>query len=324
MPRTHRSGLIAYLGSRSFSLMEKSGQDAVDELLQTYSATGGINYLDAAATLPSREAIESVCVDLMSLMFPGFRGDPLVDSADLPDVTRSRIKSLRTRLKPEICKSFGDYPASDATQKKAEDILDFFMSQLPEVRKILWTDIDAAYEGDPAAKSYEEVILAYPSLEAIAIYRMAHLLYEKVPLLPRIMTEWAHSRTGIDIHPGAEIGPYFFIDHGTGVVVGETTQIGAHVKLYQGVSFIAKSLGAGQALRGKKRHPTVGDHVTIYAGTTVMGGDTVIGARSTIGANVFLTHSVPPNSLVYYEEKGVEIVPKRPHKVTPRTETFTE
>jgi serine O-acetyltransferase len=193
--------------------MDPPPQDAIAELLQTYSATGGINYLDAAATLPSREAIESACADLMSLMFPGFRGEPLVDSADLPDITRSRIKSLRTRLKPEICKSFGDYPASDATQKKAENILDFFMSQLPEVRKTLWTDIDAAYEGDPAAKSYEEIILAYPSLEAIAIYRMAHLLYEKVPLLPRIMTEWAHSRTGIDIHPGAEIGPHFFIDH---------------------------------------------------------------------------------------------------------------
>ncbi len=303
--------------------MDTSAHDAVAELLQTYSETGGINYLDAAANLPSRKVIELVCADLMSLMFPGFRGETLVDSADLPDVTRSRIKSLRIRLKPEICKSLGDYPASEQTQRKAEEILDFFMSQLPEVRKILWTDIDAAYDGDPAAKSYEEIILAYPSLEAIAIYRMAHLLCDKVPLLPRIMTEWAHSRTGIDIHPGAEIGSHFFIDHGTGVVVGETTKIGSQVKLYQGVSFIAKSLGAGQALRGKKRHPTVEDKVTIYAGTTVMGGDTVIGAGSTVGANVFLTHSVPPNSLVYYEEKRVEIVQKRPHNIAPRGDTFT-
>jgi serine O-acetyltransferase len=128
------------------------------------------------------------------------------------------------------------------------------------------------------------------------------------------MTEWAHSRTGIDIHPGAEIGSHFFIDHGTGVVVGETTQIGSHVKLYQGVSFIARSLGAGQALRGKKRHPTIEDGVCIYAGTTIMGGDTVIGANSTIGANVFLTKSVPPHSLVYYEEKEVRVVPKRKHE----------
>jgi serine O-acetyltransferase len=214
-------------------------------------------------------------------------------------------------LKPEICKSFGDYPASDETKKKADEILDFFVSQLAEVRKLLWTDIDASYEGDPAAKSYEEIILAYPSLEAIAIYRMAHVLYNKVPLIPRIMTEWAHSRTGIDIHPGAEVGSHFFIDHGTGVVVGETTNIGSHVKLYQGVSFIARSLAAGQALRGKKRHPTIEDGVCIYAGTTIMGGDTVIGSNSTIGANVFLTKSVPPNSLVYYEEKEVAVVPKR-------------
>src|SRR6476659_7036354 len=293
--------------------------DAVDELLQTYSATGGINYLDAAATLPSRQAIESVCAELMSLMFPGFRGEALVDSADLPDITRSRVRNLRSRLKPEICKSFGDYPGSDETQRKADELLDFFMSQLPEVRKRLWTDIDAAYEGDPAAKSYEEIILAYPALEAITIYRMAHLLYNKVPLIPRIMTEWAHSRTGIDIHPGAEIGSHFFIDHGTGVVVGETTKIGSRVKLYQGVSFIARSLGAGQALRGKKRHPTIEDGVCIYAGTTIMGGDTVIGANSTIGANVFLMIRRPPHSLVYYEEKEVRVVPKRKKRGSNRT-----
>jgi serine O-acetyltransferase len=298
-------------------------RDAVDELLQTYSETGGINYLDAAATLPSREAVEAACADLISLMFPGFRGEALVDSGDLPAITRSRVKNLRIRLKPEICKSFGDYPGSDETQVKAEGILDFFISQLPEVRKMLWTDIDAAFEGDPAAKSYEEIILAYPALEAVAIYRMAHLLYNKVPLIPRIMTEWAHGRSGIDIHPGAQIGSHFFIDHGTGVVIGETTQIGSHVKLYQGVSFIAKSLGAGRGLRGKKRHPTVEDNVTIYAGTSVMGGDTVIGAGSTIGANVFLTHSVPTNSLVYYEEKQIEIVQKRAHKIAVRSETFT-
>src|SRR5689334_22503539 len=165
--------------------MQTRASDAVDELLQTYSATGGINYLDAAATLPSRQAVESACAELMSLMFPGFRGEALVDSADLPDITRSRVRNLRSRLKPEICKSFGDFPASDETKAKAEGILDFFMSQLPEVRKILWTDIDASYDGDPAATSYEDIILAYPTLEAIAIYRMAHVLYGRVPLVPR-------------------------------------------------------------------------------------------------------------------------------------------
>ena len=304
--------------------MSLTAHDAIGELLQTYGETGGINYLDAAALLPSRAAVELACADLLSLMFPGFRGQPLIDSTDLADITRSQVRSLKTRLKTEICKSLGSYPPNDQIERKAEEILDTFISSLPEVRRILWTDIDAAFEGDPAARSYEEIILAYPSLEAIAIYRMAHQLYEKVPLVPRIMTEWAHSRTGIDIHPGAEIGPHFFIDHGTGVVVGETTKIGAHVKLYQGVSFIAKSLAAGKALRGKKRHPTVEDNVTIYAGTTVMGGDTVVGAGSTVGANVFLTHSVPPNSLVYYQEKQIEIVPKRSPKVGPRADSFSE
>ena len=182
---------------------------------------------------------------------------------------------------------------------------------------MLFTDLDAAYEGDPAAGSFEEIILAYPSLEAIAIQRMAHILYlARLPLIPRMMTEWAHSRTGIDIHPGARIGSHFFIDHGTGVVIGETTQIGSHVKLYQGVSFIARSLSAGRALRGQKRHPTVEDHVAIYAGTTVMGGDTIVGAGSTIGANVFLTRSVPPHSLVSYQEKEIAIVPKRERSAT--------
>ena len=297
-------------------MMNSTNRDAVDELLQTYGETGGINYLAAAASLPSRLAIEAACTELMSLMFPGFRSEALVSSEDLTDITRVRVRRLHARLKTEICRSLGKIPPDEPTEAKAEKLLSAFLKGLPAVRRLLWTDIDAAYEGDPASKSYEEIILAYPALEAIAIYRMAHLLYDKVPLIPRIMTEWAHSRTGIDIHPGAEIGSHFFIDHGTGVVVGETTKIGSHVKLYQGVSFIARSLGAGRALRGQKRHPTIEDGVCIYAGTTIMGGDTVIGAHSTIGANVFLTKSVPPNSLVYYEEKDVAIVQKRKKPTT--------
>ena len=297
-------------------MMDSTNRDAVDELLQTYGETGGINYLAAAASLPSRLAIEAACAELMSLMFPGFRSEALVSSEDLTDITRVRVRRLHARLTTEICRSLGKIPPDEPTEAKAEKVLSAFLRDLPAVRRLLWTDIDAAYEGDPASRSYEEIILAYPALEAIAIYRMAHLLYDKVPLIPRIMTEWAHSRTGIDIHPGAEIGSHFFIDHGTGVVVGETTKIGSHVKLYQGVSFIARSLGAGRALRGQKRHPTIEDGVCIYAGTTIMGGDTVIGANSTIGANVFLTKSVPPHSLVYYEEKDVAIVQKRKKAVT--------
>src|SRR5438874_8407869 len=306
--------------------METTKRDAVDDLLQTYSETGGINYLDAAANLPSRPAIESACADLMSLMFPGFRGEALVDSRDLPDVTRSRMRNLRARLKTEICRSLGKIPSDKIVEAKTEEILSAFLGELPQLRRVLWTDIDAAYEGDPAAKSYEEIILAYPALEAVAIYRMAHVLYDRVPLVPRIMTEWAHSRTGIDIHPGAEIGSHFFIDHGTGVVIGENTEIGSHVKLYHGVTLGARSFEKdehGKIKKGGKRHPTVEDDVTIYPNSTVLGGETVIGARSTIGGNVFLVQSVPPNSLVYYEEKQLRVVPKKPRKTTEQRDGFT-
>jgi serine O-acetyltransferase len=295
--------------------MKLTSRDAVDELLQTYSETGGINYLDAAAILPSRQAIESICAELMSLMFPGFRGEALVDSGDLPDVTRSRIRQIYNTLLPEICKSFGDYPPRPQTSKKAEHLLEDFIAELPDLRRLIWTDIDAAFEGDPAATSYEEIILAYPSLEAIAIQRMAHVLYQKqLPLIPRIMTEWAHSRTGIDINPGAKIGPHFFIDHGTGCVVGETCEIGARVKLYHNVTLGARSFQKdeqGKIKKGGKRHPTLEDDVTIYPNSTVLGGETVVGRRSTIGGNVFLTQTVPPDSLVYYEAKQIKVVSKR-------------
>jgi serine O-acetyltransferase len=185
------------------------------------------------------------------------------------------------------------------------------MGGLPRVRELLATDVEAAFEGDPAAGGRDEVILSYPFVEAIAIQRAAHVLYAlEVPLIPRMMTEWAHSRTGIDIHPGANIGSHFFIDHGTGVVIGETSVIGHHAKLYQGVSLIARSLAGGQALRGQRRHPTLENNVTIYANATIMGGDTVIGAGSTIGASVFLTHTVPPRSLVLAEGQGFKVIDK--------------
>ena len=307
--------------------MDLTTRDAVDELLQTYSETGGINYLDAAATLPSRLAIESACADLMSLMFPGFRSEALVSSEDLAKTTRTRIRHLQARLKKEFCRSLGKIPPDETTEKRADEILRCFMLELPQVRKMLWKDIDAAYEGDPAAQSYEEIILAYPALEAIAIQRMAHELYLKeLPLIPRIMTEWAHSRTGIDIHPGATIGSHFFIDHGTGVVIGETCEIGSRVKLYHGVTLGARSFQKdehGKIKKGGKRHPKVEDDVTIYPNSTVLGGKTVVGARSTIGGNVFLVQSVPPDSLVYYEEKQLRIVPKKPRKTTEQRDGFT-
>jgi serine O-acetyltransferase len=176
------------------------------------------------------------------------------------------------------------------------------MRELPRLRAILATDVKAAYEGDPAAGSYDEIIFSYPGLLAITVSRVAHILWEGgVPLIPRIMTEYAHSTTGIDIHPGAHIGPSFFIDHGTGVVIGETTEIGERVRLYQGVTLGALSLpkDAGAQLRHKKRHPTIEDDVIIYAGATILGGNTVIGARSHIGGNVWITESVPPDTRVF-------------------------
>jgi serine O-acetyltransferase len=307
--------------------MDQATGNAVEELLQTYSETGGINYLDAAATLPSRLAIEAACAELMSLMFPGFRSEALVSSEDLAETTRTRVRNLYARLKTEMCRSLGKIPPDEATEAKADKLLAEFLAALPSVRRMLWTDVDAAYEGDPAAKSYEEIILAYPALEAIAIYRMAHLLYNKVPLIPRIMTEWAHSRTGIDIHPGATIGSQFFIDHGTGVVIGETSEIGSRVKLYHGVTLGARSFQKdehGKIKKGGKRHPKVEDEVTIYPNSTVLGGETVIGARSTIGGNVFLVQSVPPDSLVYYEEKQLRIVPKREKRPATTRDEFRE
>ena len=280
-----------------------------DAILASYESGGGINNIDGT-NLPSKRAIASICEDLLQLLFPGFHDQEPIHSHHLRRATSYRVQSIADRLDEEICKSLRlDQP--DCPQMESESILCHFLRQLPDIRALLRTDVEAAFNGDPSAASRDEIIVSYPFLEAVAIQRMAHVLYEKnLPLLPRIMTEWAHSRTGTDIHPGAKIGEYFFIDHCTGTVIGETCEIGARVKMYQGVSLIARSLAGGQQLRGTKRHPTIQDDVTIYSGTTIMGGDTVIGAGSTIGANVFLTHSVPPRSLVFYEEKQLKIFDK--------------
>ncbi len=303
--------------------MDNPPNDPAEALLHTYSVDGGINYLAAAATLPSRPAIDAACIDLLSLLFPGFHGEPLIDPGDLPDVTRIRIRSLRARLLPEMVKSLARRAGEcESTTTRAERILVDFFSKLASVREMLWSDLDAAYEGDPSATSFEEVILAYPSLEAIAIQRLAHILYRhQLPLIPRMMTEWAHGQTGIDIHPGAQIGSHFFIDHGTGVVIGETCVIGARVKLYHGVTLGARSFEKdenGHIKKGGQRHPRIEDGVTIYPNSTVLGGETVVGAHSTIGGNVFLTHSVPPDSLVSYEANHLQVVHKQPRNAPAR------
>jgi len=284
-----------------------------DDVLESYRRVGGINNIDGT-NLPSKRAIATICEDLLQLLFPGFHDQEPIHSNHLRRVTTYRLQSIADRLKEELGKSLR-LAEPDCPSATAEHILCKFLHQLPAVREMLRTDVEAAFNGDPSAASYDEIIVAYPFLETVAIQRLAHILYqENLPLVPRIMTEWAHARTGTDIHPGAKIGSHFFIDHGTGVVIGETSEIGNRVKMYQGVSLIARSLAGGQALKGKKRHPTVEDNVTIYAGTTIMGGDTVIGAGSTIGANVFLTHSIPPRSLVFYEENRLQILDKDQHR----------
>jgi serine O-acetyltransferase len=290
--------------------MENGLSKITADILESYRLVGGINNIDGS-NLPSKQAIGSICQDLLQILFPGFHDQEPIHSDHLLRVTTYRIQSIADRLKAEVCKSLR-LREPDCPMTAAEKLLVLFLEKLPAVRELLRTDVEAAYAGDPSAQSTDEIIVSYPFLEAVAIQRLAHILYhEELPLIPRIMTEWAHSRTGTDIHPGAKIGTHFFVDHCTGTVVGETCAIGDHVKMYQGVSLIARSLSGGQHLRGIKRHPTIEDHVTIYAGTTIMGGDTVVGAGSTIGANVFLTHSVPPRSLVYYEDTQLKIVPKR-------------
>lgn len=284
----------------------------VDRLLDSYAAVGGINHIDGV-NLPSKQVVGDITRTLLCLLFPGFFHNDLVCGQTIAEVTRGKLGQVCRELGAEITKSLEFAPpARGRACRSGDDVVCAFLERLPALREILNTDVQAAFDGDPATSSLEEIILAYPGLEAIAVQRLAHeLLGLGVPLIPRMMTEWAHSRTGIDIHPGARIGPHFFIDHGTGVVVGETCVIGAHVKIYHGVTLGARSTSGGQQLRGVKRHPTIEDHVTIYPGATILGGSTVIGRGSTIGGNVFLMHSVPPDSLVYYEERSVVITTKQ-------------
>ncbi len=246
---------------------------------------------------PDRRQVIRIIKGLQALMFPMcFRRDD-------PEMTDEQLKDETVLLlERELCAAMR-FRGEAEPKGKARKIRVAFMVQLLRIRELLMKDVEALYEGDPAAESREEVMICYPGFYAISIYRLAHeLQLLEAPLIPRIMTEFAHEKTGIDIHPGATIGEYFFIDHGSGVVIGETCRIGRHVKLYQGVTLGAKSFEldeAGHPVKGGKRHPDVGDHVIIYAGATVLGGDTVIGEGSVIGGSVWLTHSVPPRSTIY-------------------------
>ena len=299
--------------------MENSHEDLVNALLASYREIGGINHLDAA-NLPSKKVIASLCEDLLQLLFPGFFAEEAVSSTEVSMLTGELVSSIRNRMCAEMQHSLRSAGQSNGKEpaKTTGDICSHFFRRLPAVRKLLQTDVQAAYEGDPAARSYDEIILAYPGIEAIAIQRLAHVLYsEGVPLIPRMMTEWAHAKTGIDIHPGAQIGSHFFIDHGTGVVIGETCVIGSHVKLYHGVTLGARSFAKdeqGNLVKGIKRHPDVEDYVTIYPNAIILGGDTVIGARSTIGANVFLMKGVPADTLLVRGEQVQNVHDKKKKK----------
>ena len=259
--------------------------------------------------IPSEGYVVDIINKLREILFPGYFTREKIDPVNLKYYMGQAVSVLFDMLSEQIAHSIRhecfryDLPCTDCEEQGQKFALAFLESK-PSIRKVLATDVQATYIGDPAAKSHDEIIFSYPGVFDITVYRVAHKLFEfKVPLLPRIMTEYAHNLTGIDIHPGANIGESFCIDHGTGVVIGETTEIGENVRIYQGVTLGALSLpkDAGEQLRGKKRHPTIEDDVIIYSGATILGGDTVIGARSIIGGNVWITKSVPPDTKVMME-----------------------
>jgi len=282
-------------------------------LLKSYADHGGINHIDGS-NLPSEESVNRLASDLMHLLFPGYFEQAPLAKQDVPAATERRLRNVFDRLGIELGKALsfaGDPTPKDSAEKVAMSLL----QQFPEVRRIVQTDVEAAYTGDPAARSVEEIIVAYPCVLVISLQRIAHVLYRLgVPLLPRMLTEYAHERTGADIHPGAQIGTHFFIDHCSGVVVGETARLGNHVKIYQGVTLGAKSFELdpqGNPVKGVKRHPDIEDHVTIYPGATILGGQTVIGAHSIIGSHVWLMKSVPPHSIVYYQGDLTSVIRER-------------
>ena len=278
----------------------------VDKILQSYMTYGGVNRCETG-NFPNRQNVVSILQDLQWLIFPGFRTAEKLDSENLRYATGARINRIIEMLTAEIKKTL----VYVVTQKEgssgnvinshcfglAEKTAIALIEAIPDIRRKVQLDAEAMLKGDPAARSVEEVILSYPGLEAILVYRLAHFLFENgVPIIPRIMSEHVHGKTGIDIHPGAVIGESFFIDHGTGVVIGETTTIGNNVKIYQGVTLGALSVSKG--MMNKKRHPTIEDDVTIYSGATILGGETVIGRGCVIGGNTWVTKSVPAGTML--------------------------
>ena len=260
---------------------------------------------------PRRAIIYRLLDEVRSLMFPGYFDDDTLAGESSATLVGERLMRIERVLCEQVRRAllYDNWTLADEVARtRAEAVADEFVEQLPRLQRLLLKAAEAAFEGDPAAQSREEVILTYPGMYAIMVHRIAHELYVRdVPLIPRLMSEYAHGATGIDIHPGATIGEYFFIDHGTGVVIGETTQIGHHAKIYQGVTLGATSTRKGQALSGTKRHPTLGDYVTVYSNASVLGGDTYIGSGSVIGGSAFVVESVPENGRVSVKDQEVVI-----------------
>ena len=280
----------------------------IDGILDSYDRYGLINR-NHTEDFPNRQNVVSILSDIQTVIFPGFKTAEDIDSVNIRYITGQKVNNIIANLTREIQKALIYTKAQTCTHdeinnieeshcfKLAEKTAIALIEEIPEIRRKIQLDVIATFNGDPAAKSNEEVVLSYPGLEAILVYRIAHFLYENgVPIIPRIMSEHVHGKTGIDIHPGATIGESFFIDHGTGVVIGETCIIGTNVKIYQGVTLGA--LSVKKNLQNKKRHPTIEDDVTIYANATILGGETIIGRGSTIGGNTWVTESVPAGSVI--------------------------
>ena len=275
--------------------IEEQIENVVDTILEDYRNGRDIDKIDFSRH-PDKEIVIDIIHKLQRIVFPGYFRDRNYRIYNAKHNLSMLIEDVMFNLNRQITlilQARGE--EAQAAEEKAQSVCLEFFRAIPQVRCVIQTDVQASYDGDPAASGTDEIIFSYPGLFAIMVYRLAHVLYTLgVPMLPRMMTEHAHSVTGIDIHPGATVGKFFFIDHGTGIVIGETTVIGDHVKLYQGVTLGALTTRGGQSLRGKRRHPTIEDNVTIYAGASILGGETVIGRDSVIGSNAFITRSIAP------------------------------
>ena len=294
---------------------EERLKEIVHQITENYDKEE-LFYIKEGRQMPNRNGIIHIIMGLRQLMFPGYFDEEHLQNTMTEYFLGHNMINLYEALAEQIRASLGQQQRAEAEEieisRKAEAICSKFFSSLPRIQQTIMKDVQAAFDGDPAAHSKEEIIFCYPGLLAVFIYRMAHELYLlKVPFIPRIMSEYAHSHTGIDINPGADIGEYFFIDHGTGVVIGETTEIGNNVKIYQGVTLGALSTRSGQLLRDVKRHPTIGDNVTIYSNASILGGETVIGKGVVIGGNAFITESVPDGSRVSVKNPEITITEKK-------------